>query len=220
MPRKKIGALVIGQSPRPDLVAPLMKLLPGCDILQAGALDSLTSEDLPDITGAIYPLVTRMNDGILVMVEESFIAPKLQKAIDRLEAKGVEASILLCAGTFATLNSNRPLFKPFNIGAAILESLQISSIGLIAPVEEQEVPIRKRWESIGLKATVWTSKLGNQDQAFHQQIINNIQENDLECVVLDYVGHPKEQVEKLQNSIDLPVIDLGYLTMITFANTL
>ena len=48
---KRIGALVIGQSPRPDLVAPLVQLLPDCEIRQAGALDGLTPEDLPGTTG-------------------------------------------------------------------------------------------------------------------------------------------------------------------------
>ena len=37
--------------------------------------------------------------------------------------------------------------------------------------------------------------------------------------VLDYVGHPVEQVIRLQGSIDLPVIDLGQLAMVTLAST-
>ncbi len=96
----------------------------------------------------------------------------------------------------------------------------MKSIGLIAPVEGQELPIRQRWESIGLKTTVWTANLKNQDQEFRQQLTTNIQNNNLDCIVLDYVGHPPDQVEKLKNSVEIPVIDLGYFTMIALANTL
>ena len=123
MKQKTIGALTIGQSPRPDLVAPLEKLLPKCRILQACALDGFTSEELPDTANAAYPLVTQMQDGSLVMVEESFIAPKLQVALEQLEAQGVAATLLLCAGTFAHLQGTRLLFKPFEICCGILPKI-------------------------------------------------------------------------------------------------
>ena len=88
--QKRIGALTIGQSPRPDLVSPLVRLMPDCEIIQAGALDGLTPEELPDISEAAYPLVTQMQNGAVVMVDESYIAPKLQQAQNLLDAKGVQ----------------------------------------------------------------------------------------------------------------------------------
>ena len=42
-----------------------------------------------------------------------------------------------------------------------------------------------RWELI-----VWTADLGNQDRVIHRQLIVRINENELDCIVLDYVGHP------------------------------
>jgi protein AroM len=220
MTQKTIGALTIGQSPRPDLVAPLENLLPRCRILQAGALDGFSLEELPDTTNAAFPLVTQIQDGSVVTVEESFIAPKLQQALEQLEAQGVAATLLLCAGTFAHLQSRRLLFKPFEIGCGVLRALGMKSLGLIAPFVEQESPIRQRWEKSGWQTTVWTADLGNQDRAFHQQLSDHIQTNELECILLDYVGHPLGQVTQLQRSIDLPVLDLGYLAMVTLASTL
>lgn len=217
--QKRIGVLTIGQSPRPDLVDPLEKLLPGCEILQAGALDDLAPDVLPDTSNAAYPLVTRMRDGKTVMVEEGFLTPKLQRALDRLEAAGVAGTILLCAGTFADLHGTLPLFVPFKIGCAVLGALQMKSIGLITPFVEQEIPIRERWEKFGLRATVWSADLGVQDDAFHRELTERIRTNKLESIVLDYVGHPLEQVTQLQKSIEIPVFDLGYLAMTTMAST-
>jgi protein AroM len=217
--QKRIGALTIGQSPRPDLVSPLAQLMPDSEIIQAGALDGLTPQELPDSSGAAYPLTTHMENGALVTVDESFIAPKLQQAQDRLDAEGVAATLLLCAGTFADLHGTQPVYKPFNIGCSVLSALNMVSIGLIAPVPEQEAPIRQRWASTGMEPTVWTANLGNQDQAFHRQLSDQINDNELDCIVLDYFGHPLEQVVQLQKSIEVPVIDLGYLAMVILAST-
>ena len=216
---KRIGALTIGQSPRPDLVSPLAQLMPDCEIVQAGALDGLTPEELPDISRVAYPLETRMGNDELVMVDQDFIAPRLQQAQDRLDSTGVAATLLLCAGTFANLHSTQSVYKPFDIACGVLNALNMKSIGLITPVREQETPIRRRWESKGWEPEVWTADLGVQDGAFHQQLSDRIDEYELDCIVLDYVGHPLEQVVQLQRSIKQPVIDLGYLAMTVLAST-
>jgi protein AroM len=220
MTKKRIGALTIGQSPRPDLVAPLEELLPDCEILQAGALDDLTMEEVRDASNDAYRLVTQMRNRAVVMVGESFIAPRLQVALNRLEAQGVVAALLLCAGTFENLHGTRPLYKPFKIGCGVLRALNMKSIGLITPVAEQEVPIQQRWEAMGWEPTVWTADLGVQDEAFQQQLDAQIHLNELDCIVLDFVGHPLEQVTQLQRAVQLPVFDLGYLAMVTLAGTM
>jgi hypothetical protein len=84
---------------------------------------------------------------------------------------------------------------------------------------EQEIPIKQRWEKMGWDPTVWTADLGDQDQTFHRQLNERIQTNGLDCIVLDYVGHPLKQVTQLQNSIEVPVIDMGYLAMVMLAST-
>jgi len=219
MSEKRIGVLTIGQSPRTDLVAPLENMLPGCRVLQAGALDGLAPADLPEPTHVAYPLATQMRDGTKVLVEERFLAPKMQEALDWLESEGVAATLLMCAGTFADLHGKLPLFIPFKIGCSLLDTLQMRSIGLITPVAAQEKPIRERWEKKGFRPTVWTADLATQDAPFYLQLRKRIHKNNLACIVLDYVGHPVEQVTWLQRSIDLPVIDLGQLAMVTLAST-
>lgn len=214
---KTIGALTIGQSPRPDLVSPLISQLPdNCQIVQAGALDGLTLASLPAFhDDGAYPLTTRLQDGRLVMVEEAFLTQKLQQAVDHLEGQGVAATILLCAGTFAELKGTRPLFKPFFIVRDLLHLLGYNRIGLIAPIKEQEAPIRKRWQAAGFQTTVWTADLTHQDAQFNHHLQMQIEANQLECMVLDYVGHPLANVRQLQETAVIPLIDLGQLT-ITF----
>ncbi|MCP4420449.1 MAG: AroM family protein [Chloroflexi bacterium] len=211
---KSIGALIIGQSPRLDLVSPLIDRLPEtCRIIQAGALDDLTTASLPPIHDGTYPLTTRMRDGSSVMIEEAFLASKLQQTLDQLEAKGVIATILLCAGTFTDLKGTCPLFKPFSVGRDVLNSLGLTRIGLISPIKEQEAPIRQRWQAAGFQPTVWTADLAQQNKQFIQQLNEQIEVNHLQCIVLDYVGHPARQVAELRETAVIPLLDLGQLAI-------
>jgi len=214
MTHRRIGALTIGQSPRPDLVSPLINQLPDTyQIIQAGALDGLEKASLPPIQDGTYPLTTCMRDGSFVMIEEAFLAAKLQQALDKLEGQGVAATILLCAGTFAELEGSRPLFKPFSIGRDVLNGRGFNKIGLIAPIKEQEAPIRQRWLAAGFQPTVWTADLTRQNKLFVQQLNEQIETNHLECIVLDYVGHPESLVMQLRKTAVVPLLDLGQLAI-------
>ncbi|MDJ0755737.1 MAG: AroM family protein [Ardenticatenaceae bacterium] len=209
----KIGALVIGQSPRPDLVDPLRVAYPTAEIVEAGALDLLTEEVLPSVAEAAYPLITRMRSGRIVTVAQSFLEPHLQQALDRLEAAGVDASILLCAGTFADLKGQKPLIKPFECALERFAALGLTRLGLIAPVPEQEKPIQERWRAAGFEPTVWTADLTRQNGRFQEILLAMIHANQLEAIVLDYVGHPAEAVEALTQISPVPVWDLGRLAV-------
>ena len=218
---KRIGALTIGQAPRPDLVSPLNNSLPnGYEIIQAGALDGLTATELPTVDKNTYPLSTRLRDGTLVMIEEAFLATRLQQTLNQLENEGVFATILLCAGTFASLQGTRPLFKPFTVGKNILNSLGMRRLGLITPIKAQEAPIQHRWQTAGFDAFVWTAVLTQQDQSFYDELNQQIEANNLDCILLDYVGHPVEVVKALQETAVIPIIDLGQLTIAALTSSL
>ncbi|MEM7331759.1 MAG: AroM family protein [Chloroflexota bacterium] len=220
MVSKSIGALVIGQTPRPDLVDPLQEILPDILVKQVGGLDGLTETDLPDFSQAAYPLTTRMNNGHSVFISEAFIQSRLQEKLNQLESEGVVASILLCAGTFGTLVGKRPLIKPFNIGLNLLRSLNLRRIGLIAPFPAQMAPIEARWQRAGFKTAVWTADIKNQDINFHAQLQTQVKEHHLQAILLDYVGHHPDAVRQLQESIELPLINLGSLAISTMATIL
>lgn len=213
MEKSKIGALLIGQSPRPDLVDPLRAAYPAAGIVEAGALDLLNEGDLPSAVEAAYPLVTRLRSGRIVTVAQSFLEPHLHQALDRLEAAGVGASILLCAGTFAKLQGQKPLVKPFEGAMERFSALDLTRLGLIAPVPEQEKPIKERWLAAGFEPVVWTADLTRQNGRFQEMLMTNIRAYQLEAIVLDYVGHSAAAVDSLARLSTVPVFDLGRLAI-------
>ncbi|MGB1253938.1 MAG: AroM family protein [Candidatus Promineifilaceae bacterium] len=209
----RIGALVIGQTPRADLVDPLQVMLPEIEIVQMGALDGISAENLPPHNAA-YPLMTRMKSGETVIVEESFLIGRLQAAVTRLESAEVAAIILLCAGTFAAVESRLPLIKPFDVGRDLFRQRGLTSLGFITPVAEQVTPIHDRWAGAGFRPKVWAASLANQDRAFVTYLHKMIEQHQLEAIVLDYVGFSAEIVAQLRQNTPIPLFDLGQLALL------
>ncbi len=213
--KKRIGALVIGQSPRPDLVAPLQQLRPDFELLQAGALDGVNGADIPTSAPSPYPLLTLLRDGTQVKVDEADLTPLLQTALSDLEAQEVLVTILLCAGSFEALQGQRPLLKPFDLACATLRSMGLVHLGVICPLKAQEAPLKQRWQAAGFKPVVQTTKLEGASTD-----LSAFQQNNVDCLILDYVGHPPEQVQALKAVSALPILDLGGLTMSLLAELL
>jgi protein AroM len=111
-----LGAVTIGQSPRPDVIPELQGLLPGVRFREAGALDGEPPAVLRRLAdrpaGPI--LATRLGDGREIRVGEDDIAPRVQRAVDRLQGD-VDAILLLCTGPFPRLASTVPLLYPDRI---------------------------------------------------------------------------------------------------------
>jgi len=114
----KIGVVTIGQSPRPDVIGEMERILgKDYDILEKGALDDFTLEEVQNIK--IKPgdglLVTRMRDGTEVKITHDVVNPIMQKRIAELEAEMVEIIFLLCTGRFPEFESNVLVVQPSNI---------------------------------------------------------------------------------------------------------
>ena len=210
----RIGALTISQSPRHDLLKPIIKLFPEYDIIEAGALDNMDTDNLPDGTGAPYPLTTTLNNGIHVTLDHDFLAPLVQGAIYRLEAQDVDIIVLLCAGDFPDLVGNVPIVNPTDLAQKTLRAMGVHQLAVISPITIQVPPIENKWRGAGFQASIWVMppKTTTEEQAL---LINSQLKahSDITCIVLDYVGYPNESIITLQKLVDKPVFDLGHLAL-------
>jgi len=138
---KKIGMLTIGQSPRDDILPTLMGILgDGYEIVEAGALDDMTHEDIQGIEFGPddYLLVSRMRDGTEIKITKRFILPMMQKRIDELEEKGVSLIVIMCTGKFPQFDSRVLVVTPQEILKGVLEgALKRGRLGVVYPAEEQ-----------------------------------------------------------------------------------
>ena len=200
-----VGAVGIGQSPRPDLLESLRARLPG-DVLvvEVGALDGLPFDDLPQRPGA-YPLTTRLRDGRPVTLGEAFLAPHVQAAIDAAEARGSAVTLLLCAGGFPDLRARGRLVRPFEAAIAELRAIGARRIGILVPIAGQTGPAERKWRTAGFEPVVLVGPPSSAADGW--TAIDH--GSAIAAIVLDFVGHPARAVDDLRSRSAVPVIDLG-----------
>lgn len=147
---KKIGAITIGQSPRVDVTSDIMGILGDIELIEAGALDGLTKDDIAKFKPeeGDYVLISRLNDGSSVVFAERYILPRLQDCINRLEAEGASLIMFFCTGDFPdNFTSNVPLIFPCKLLNGLVPALTTSSeIAVITPTPEQVPQCLDKWE--------------------------------------------------------------------------
>lgn len=81
---EKNGAITVGQSPRVDLIPEIQPILgDSVEIIQAGALDGLSKEEIAKFVPrpGENVLVSRLTDGTSATFGESYILPRLRFAL-------------------------------------------------------------------------------------------------------------------------------------------
>jgi protein AroM len=150
---KKIGMITIGQSPRVDIVPEMREILgPEVEIMEAGALDGLTLEEVKTFfpKKGDYILCTRMSDGTEVVVAKKFITPRVQQCIDLLTAKGAEILLFLCTGKFPRFSSKRLFIESQKVLDHFIMALHEENerMGLLIPLTDQIVQARKKYDRL------------------------------------------------------------------------
>ena len=193
------GAVTIGQTPRADLLEPLLARLPAdVEVVEVGALDPLGPHDLPKGGGGAYPLTTRLRDGGPVTLDEAFLAPLVQAALDEAERRGATTTLLLCAGGFPDVRARGVLVHPFDAAVAELRALAAVRIAVVVPIEGQVSPSERKWRAAGFDPVVIVGSPPALDAV-----------TGISAEVLDYVGHSAADVAALRAALTVPLIDLG-----------
>jgi len=211
---KKIGMLTIGQSPRKDIIPALKEILgEGYEIVEAGALDGLTIEDIKNIEfGADdYPLVSRIRDGTEIRITKRFVLPLLQEKIHELEAKRVVLTVIMCTGKFPQFESKRLIVTPQEILKGVLSgTLKKGRLGVVYPAAEQTKGAAAEFEREDVEVYAdhlspygGDSELGN--------LADRLAGQDLDLIFLNCFGFTSKIRKALVEKTGKPVIQSNAL---------
>lgn len=206
----KIGAITVGQSPRIDVTADIMRIFEGkAELCEKGGLDGLTKEEIQKFKPeeGDYVLVSRLNDGSSVTFAERFILPRLQTAILELEAEGAELIMMFCTGKFPdTLRSCVPLIYPCDILDRMVPLFSPnSSIIVVTPSSQQLKQSLDKWSQIITDVKVVSaSPYGNWEEIL--KAAEQIKELHADVIVLDCIGYTQEMKKVFAEETKKPVI--------------
>jgi protein AroM len=205
-----IGIVTIGQSPRSDLTPELLPHLPPCRVIEHGALDGLTDSQI----AALAPrdgeeaLTSRLASGGSAVFGHDQAMPLVQQAIDRAENDGVDAVLVVCAGSFPSLRHTRPLLLTEALahhGAAAIAHGR--RVGIVRPLPSQIEDGCTQWErSLGrpVAAAAAASPYTDGIEAVAQAAAQIADRCDL--VVLDCIGYDEPMRRAAADASGRPVL--------------
>ncbi|MDO4562020.1 MAG: AroM family protein [bacterium] len=199
----KVGAITVGQSPRPDVTVDIINILSdNVELIEAGALDGLSATELDAIRpqGGEDQLVTKLNDSTEFIFGERYIYPLLQKRINELESCGVELIMVLCCGDFPdSVTSNVPLILPRRVLNAIAAAASNKSRVAVLSVPE----LVKQWKEIWAKQVKSVTVLpvtpyGDDAWVQLDKVMPILKEADTDLVILDCIAYSDEMKQKVR----------------------
>lgn len=205
----KIGALTIGQSPRNDLIPEIEAFFKGAEIIQLGALDGLSKEQIADLapSGDDEILVSKLKDDSWALMAESKIISLLQERTDELCRRGVSPIVLLCTGMFSKeLVASVPVIYPQKLLYSIVPILAGGrKLGIISPDPKQTEQNYERWQKVSDNIVVTALNPYDKSNA-PDKAAQYLKENGAEVVVLDCMGFTIAIKEKMAELMGVPVI--------------
>jgi protein AroM len=210
MTSKKIGMITIGQSPRVDIIPEMRVILgPDTEILEAGALDGLSLEEVKTFYAkkGDYILCTRMIDGTEVVVARKFIFPRVQACIDLLTEKGAEILLFLCTGKFPKFKSRRLFLESEKILDHFLLALhgEQEKIGLIIPLSDQILQAEKKYQHLKGKIIIQAaSPYATKDEMTWAAEV--LKEADPHVIVMHCMGYTLGMKQKVMEITGKPTV--------------
>jgi len=204
----RVGAVTIGQSPR-DAVVPEIasRIGQGVEIIQRGALDGIAADVIRthSPSSAETTLVSRLADGTEVTVDKSFIVPRLQEQIFRLEQEGVSLILLLCTHKFEELQSSVALLLPSVALERIVERSKVRRLGVFTPSRDQIPAQSDRWKGLASEkvrvasASPYVAGSNVEDAAIE------LRNEGVDFAAMDCIGYTESMRSIAQQVLNVPV---------------
>lgn len=201
----KVGFITIGQSPRIDVVPEIKPYLGNVEIIECGALDGLTLEEIKELEPkkGDYVLVSRLKDGTQVRLGREKIVKRLQECIKKLE-KEVDVIGVLCTGEFPKLTSQKLFVEPSLLLLKTVEVLGISKLGVIVPDPDQIEMTKHKWKGVckNIEVRSVSPYVGNEEEL--TKVAQELKDCDL--IVFDCIGYTLNAKKIVKKVTEKPVV--------------
>jgi protein AroM len=209
--KRKLGAITIGQSPRDDVIPEMLPYLgENVEVIQAGALDGLTYEDILKFKPekGDYVLVSKLKDGRSVKFAEKHILPRLQSCIDKLESEGADTILFICTGVFPDIfSSTKPILYPQKILHSVTPNLiGKGKLAVITPDKDQVVQCQKKWSETGVDVVVVNASPYAEEDELAKSIERLKNYEDIDIIVMDCIGYNQEMKNRVAMGTKVPTV--------------
>lgn len=209
MANPRIGALVVGQSPRPEVERELRALAGGpVDLDLRGCLDGLSRAEIDTLTPIddADTLFTRLPNGDGVTISKQAVVEHGTAKLIALSAAGYDVTMVMCTGEFPDwIGRFKVLFPSRTLNAMVRGCLPAGRIGVFTPLEVQCAKSRKRWSEAGYDAEVvaLSPNAGPQEVRAAAETLKG---HAPELLVLDCISYTRETKAIVRSELGAPAI--------------
>lgn len=201
-----LGVITIGQSPRSDMVPEMAAHWPGVRVIERGALDGWTAEQIASVEmrDGDEVLTSRLRDGSSAVFGRDLVLPLLAERIREVEDAGVDATLLVCTGEFPPFEHSRPLLLASPLFTGGVRALADGVIGAICPLPQQEQFSVAKFTPAPVLTAV-ANPYGGSPQSFEDAAID-LTARGASVIVLDCMGYSEQHRAQVRRRTTLPVI--------------
>lgn len=209
MANPKIGALVVGQSPRPEVEAEIHALSGGgIDLDLRGALDGLSREEIdampPESAGDT--LFTRLPNGDGVRISKRQVVEHGTAKLEALAAAGYDVTLVMCTGDFPDwMDRYRVVFPSLTLNAMVKGCLPKGRLGVFTPLAEQCPKSEARWRAAGYDVKV-VALSPNADESEIRGAATMLRDHHAELLVLDCISYTRTTKQIVREVAGAPAI--------------
>ena len=206
---RRLGVVVIGQSPRPEVAAEIAAVLsPGTTIELRGALDGMSRAEIDSIppTDGYDALFTLLPNGDSVVISKREVERRANQQLARFRQEGVDVTMLSCTGKFPNLSPEGLVILPSAVLHRLVEAvLPKGRLGVFSPLSEQTALIDRKWQRDAVEVVGVTLRPGSADAAV-DDAARAMAEKRPDLVVMDCMSYTSANKARVRQSYSGPVI--------------
>lgn len=222
---KRLGVVLIGQGPRPDIADQLGAVMPGVELDIRGALDGLSLEEIQAVkpasgAEALIALLPPERRGTTpetagMVVSKKLVEKQAGGVLRRLADDGAYLSIMFCAGDFPGLRAGVRTVIPSRIMSSVIDGLLPEGrLGVFMPLAEQREHFRSVWTRPG-REVVAVPLLPGASESGLREAAREMAESAPDLVVMDCMGYTRRMKAQVEETLDVPVM-LTFNTVLSF----
>jgi len=197
-----MGVLYIGQSPRPENMKELQRIIGGqTQIFEAGSLDGLSLSEIEALppSGSNDTLYTKLPSGKEVVISKKEVTRRAQAHLDEFEKQGLDVILVFCTGAFHGLRtSGRVVFPSAVLEGYLPAVLPEGRLGVFTPLPSQVEQTTLKWQRPNWELTV----VPLIPSATGDDVIGPAAEQmvraKLDLIALDCMGYTQEMKERIR----------------------
>jgi protein AroM len=206
---RRIGVVVIGQSPRPTVASEIATVLsPGIGIDLRGALDGMSRAEIDAIkpSDGADSLFTLLPSGDSVVISKKEVETRAAVQLARFRQEGIFVTMLACTGKFPNFAPEGLVILPSAVLHRLVEAvLPKGRLGVFSPLPEQTALIDKKWQRDSIEVVGVTLRPGSDDAAV-DEAARTMAELAPDLVVMDCMSYTSANKAQLRLRYAGPVV--------------